>query len=93
MIDFWLRLCYAIFKWNKFFTFDLKLATLKDIYKVHVKGSVSSINILTELIYGKSSIAPVRGWCRERIFQAAGGGQGEREEGLIQLFNLVNDYR
>ena len=76
MIDFWLRLCYAIFKRNKVFTFDLKFGsyTLKDIYKVHVKGSVSSINILTELIYGKSSIAPVRGWCRERIFQAAGGG-------------------
>ena len=41
---------------------------------MHVKGSVSRINILTELIYDKSSIAPVRGWCRELIFQAAGGG-------------------
>ena len=27
MIDFWLRLCYAIFKWNKFFTFDLKFGS------------------------------------------------------------------
>ena len=27
MIDFWLRLCYAIFKWNKVFTFDLKFGS------------------------------------------------------------------
>ena len=61
------------------------VATLKDIYKVHVKGSVSSINILTELIYGKSSIAPVRGWCRERIFQAAGGRLGGEGGGAYSV--------
>ena len=88
MIDFsLLRIwsCYAISKWHKFFTFDLKFSSYShnDIYKVHVKGSVSRINILTESIYGKSSIKPVRGCCDVLFFKSRVRGVVRREGGLF----------
>ena len=56
------------------------VVTLKDIYKVHVKGSVS--RILTELIYGKSSIASEDG-VGSLFFKQQGVVRGRGGRGLF----------